>query len=439
MATILAQIACHQNALPQGSPCSPIISNLIGNVLDLHLCKLASNNGCTYSRYADDITFSTNKRTFPASIAQHVDGEAHKWRIGPDLREVITRAGFAINPQKTRMQYRDSRQVVTGLVVNSKVNIRNEYRRTVRAMAHRLFMTGHFEHIQPTIDASGAHVPNKVQGTMAQLHGMLGHINRVDRHNAEIESKRESGEAPRKIALGAKEHLYRRFLMFKEFYSAPAPVIICEGKTDIVYLNHAIRSLASAHPSLATILPRNKITFNCRIFKYPHTSTGRILQLNGGAGDLRNFVSEYVEEMKRFAAPGKQHPVILLIDNDEGAKSIYNTVRQITKRNVSPTEPFVHIAEHLYLVPTPLREGGGTSVIEDSFTDQIRNLRIGGKTFSSNGDFDTAAHFGKHKLSKWVADNSAKIDFSGFAEICARLVAVIEAHRAKCATTPAAT
>ncbi len=61
VATVLAQIACHQNALPQGSPCSPVISNLIGHVLDIHLVRLASRNGCSYTRYADDLTFSTNK------------------------------------------------------------------------------------------------------------------------------------------------------------------------------------------------------------------------------------------------------------------------------------------------------------------------------------------------------------------------------------------
>jgi hypothetical protein len=61
VATILAQIACYDNGLPQGAPSSPVISNLVGQILDIRLCKLASENGCTYSRYADDITFSTNK------------------------------------------------------------------------------------------------------------------------------------------------------------------------------------------------------------------------------------------------------------------------------------------------------------------------------------------------------------------------------------------
>src|SRR6266571_406211 len=165
VATILAQIACHDNGLPQGAPCSPVISNLVGHVLDIRLCKLASADGCTYSRYADDITFSTNKPDFPASIASRAAGEAHKWEVGGKLEQAVVSAGFAINPIKTRMQYRSSRQAVTGLVVNRKVNIRAEYRRTVRAMAHRLFKTGSFQRMRMVPDANGALTPTMVDGT----------------------------------------------------------------------------------------------------------------------------------------------------------------------------------------------------------------------------------------------------------------------------------
>ena len=82
VATVIAQIACHENALPQGSPCSPVISNLVAHVLDMHLVRLASTVGCTYSRYADDLTFSTNKKIFPARIAELAAGESHLWRPG---------------------------------------------------------------------------------------------------------------------------------------------------------------------------------------------------------------------------------------------------------------------------------------------------------------------------------------------------------------------
>src|SRR5581483_7175816 len=55
VATVLAQIICFENGLPQGSPCSPVVSNLIGHVLDIHLAGLAARWGCTYTRYADDL------------------------------------------------------------------------------------------------------------------------------------------------------------------------------------------------------------------------------------------------------------------------------------------------------------------------------------------------------------------------------------------------
>ena len=66
VATVIAQIACHENSLPQGSPCSPVISNLVGHLLDMRLVRLAFDARCMYSRYADDLTFSTNQGEFPA-------------------------------------------------------------------------------------------------------------------------------------------------------------------------------------------------------------------------------------------------------------------------------------------------------------------------------------------------------------------------------------
>lgn len=72
VATTIAQIACHNNALPQGSPCSPVISNLVAHVLDIRLANLAETHGCDYSRYADDLTFSTNKSRLPISSAGYL-------------------------------------------------------------------------------------------------------------------------------------------------------------------------------------------------------------------------------------------------------------------------------------------------------------------------------------------------------------------------------
>ncbi len=433
VATILAQIASYQSGLPQGAPCSPVISNLIGHVLDIRLCKLASANGCTYSRYADDITFSTNKPDFPSSLARRIPNNVHQWEVGDKLEEAITSAGFAINPLKTRMQYRRSRQMVTGLVVNRKVNIRTEYRRTVRAMAHRLFRTGSFQRMR-IVNANGVPTPTMVNGTIAQLNGMFGHINAVDFQNFEIEMKEAKVEQQKqqaKAALRSKEKLYRRFLMFKDFYLAPLPVIVCEGKTDNVYLLHAIRSLAQLYPRLATVSGNNQTKLNVRILKTAQTSTGRVLQLDGGTSFLRAFVEQYCAEIKKFKAPGMQCAIILLVDNDSGADDILATITKLTKQKPSRTDPHIHIAGNLYMVPTPLVAGGTKSAIEDCFADEIKNLNLGGKTFNPNNKFDESRYFGKQILSEYVRDNAAKIDFTGFADLLNRITAAIETHQTK--------
>jgi len=429
VATILAQIACHENALPQGSPCSPVISNLIGHVLDIHLCKLAASNGCTYSRYADDITFSTGKPDFPESIARRVAGHAHTWEVGGGLQNIVAHTGFSINPKKTRMQYRGSRQAVTGLVVNKKVNIRTEYRRRARSLAHELFKTGTFQHVKTIPDANGVVTPTAVKGTLAQLHGIFGHIDAVDHHNFKIQSKADPREA--KIALRSKEKLYRRFLMFKDFYAASLPVLVCEGKTDNIYLLHAIRSLAVYYPKLATVAANKKITLNIRILKTVKTSTGRVLQLEGGASYLKAFIEQYFSEIQKFKAPGMQAAVVLIVDNDSGADEIYNTIRKLAKIKAPRSDAYVHVAGNLYVVPTPLKAGVTQSAIEDCFTDEIKNLKLGGKTFSANSNEDTVAHFGKHILSVYIRENASKVDFTGFAVLLDRITAAIEAHQAK--------
>ncbi len=148
VATVVAQIACFENSLPQGSPCSPAISNLVAHVLDMRLVKLAAEVGCTYSRYADDLTFSTNKKDFPPEIAvpSGSDGQgAHLWLPAEGVQGIIERSGFRINKKKTHVMYRSSRQEVTGLVVNQKISVPSGYRHSVRAMVHRLVKSGSYE------------------------------------------------------------------------------------------------------------------------------------------------------------------------------------------------------------------------------------------------------------------------------------------------------
>jgi RNA-directed DNA polymerase len=68
-ATILAQMCCYRGTLPQGAPTSPVISNIICSSMDREIAKLAASERCYFTRYADDLTFSTDRTGFPANLA----------------------------------------------------------------------------------------------------------------------------------------------------------------------------------------------------------------------------------------------------------------------------------------------------------------------------------------------------------------------------------
>ncbi|MDX2236961.1 MAG: reverse transcriptase domain-containing protein [Hyphomonadaceae bacterium] len=137
-ATVLAQICTHRNGLPQGAPTSPALSNFAAAALDRRLTRLAKDNNLRYSRYADDITFSTNQPVFPPAVAEMRidDGASLRVRAGEALERAVAAAGFSINHKKVRLQKRGQRQSVTGIVVNERANITRTRVRKVRAMLH---------------------------------------------------------------------------------------------------------------------------------------------------------------------------------------------------------------------------------------------------------------------------------------------------------------
>jgi RNA-directed DNA polymerase len=421
-ATVLAQIACHENKLPQGSPCSPVISNLIGHTLDVPLARLAAGAGCTYTRYADDLTFSSNKRSFSSRIATQDDAAKDKWTPGQGLKRLVKRGGFSFNDGKTRMQYRDSRQEVTGLVVNRKVNVPASYRYTVRAMVDKLFKTGQFEFIVKKFDAQGAPVLTGSPGQSKQLMGMLSYIDQVDLFNRKLCEKNGAEPTP----TPGRIELFRRFLYFDAFYAPTMPVIVCEGKTDNTYLKHAIKSLASSYPMLATAGSPPKL--GVRFFKYSGQRTSHITEITGGVGGLCKLMKHYQSDIDtKFKAPVPRHPVIVLIDNDSGANSIYGAIAGITgKKKPTGTEQFIHVVGNLYVVPTPLGSGDSETMIEDFFDAETLKALLNGKTFSKKSDGDNEKEYGKAAFARDVVEkNAGTINFKGFKGILDRVAAVI--------------
>jgi RNA-directed DNA polymerase len=433
VSTVIAQIACHDNSLPQGSPCSPVFSNFVGQMLDMRLVSLASKAGCTYSRYADDLTFSTNKREFPSEIAVRSgpDGAAaHVWVAGSSLSRVIERTGFRLNPAKTRMMYRGSRQSVTGLVVNRTTNVRWDYRHDVRAMVNHLVRTGQFE-LLGMVERDGQRVLEKRPGTWDELHGRLGFIECVEDYRRTHFNDRSCCPDPRGPRPPATDRVYRDFLQYTTFFASTRPVILCEGPTDNIYLAQAIRKLAAEFPDLAEVLADGKIKWKVRLYKYNDSSTNRLLGLNdGGSSVLSKFIGRYAKDTHKFTGPGLANPIVVLYDNDTGSNDIKSAVKSVSKVAVTGTEQFVHVIKNLYAVGTPIAAGATESKIEDCFQPATKSIVLDGKTFSSDNGADSTKHYGKmvfaHRIVRQQADN---IDFSGFLPLLARLVAAIKSHK----------
>lgn len=111
--------------LPQGAPTSPLLTNAICDTLDRRLHGLAKRFGLHYSRYADDITFSSMHNVYqPESVFRK------------ELERIITEQYFTINSKKIRLNHCSKRQEVTGLTVGTKINVSRKYVKDLRSILH---------------------------------------------------------------------------------------------------------------------------------------------------------------------------------------------------------------------------------------------------------------------------------------------------------------
>ena len=130
VAFMIARLCCirredDSKVLPQGSPTSPILANMVCEGLDQAIMSLARQFNLEYTRYADDMTFSGQYNSFK-----------DKGRFMQLLNSIIESYGFKLNPDKKRIQKHGSRQEVTGIIVSSKTNVRRKYIKEIRVMLH---------------------------------------------------------------------------------------------------------------------------------------------------------------------------------------------------------------------------------------------------------------------------------------------------------------
>ena len=131
IANVVAGLCCHWNAnktkcvLPQGAATSPLLTNAICDTLDRRMRGVAKRFGLHYSRYADDMTFSSMHNVYQ---------EGSEFRN--EIQRIIDEQGFKMNEKKTRLLREGERQEVTGLTVNSVVNVSRKYISDLRWILH---------------------------------------------------------------------------------------------------------------------------------------------------------------------------------------------------------------------------------------------------------------------------------------------------------------
>lgn len=433
IAIMIAQLTCYHGSLPQGAPTSPIITNLICQILDYRILKLAKKYKMDYTRYADDMTFSTNNRAF----IEKKDGFLN------ELGDIIQRAGFSVNRKKTRISLKDSQQIATGLVVNKKIAVPAAYYRETRAMAHHLYRYGYF-----TIDGK--------RGSLAQLEGRFSYITQYTKNNsATIKDKYVFQRA-----LDGREREYRKFLFYKYFYVNEKPLVLTEGKTDIRYIKAALKKLYLEYPTLITKDETGEYIFHIDFLNRFNTAktknTGlpqpkklnRLVKYFGlfedGAEPMKNLIEfykystsnlpNYYCEIKHLSNRNPQHPVILLFDNEMDKNyPLGKIVSKLKAEDIKrlQSELRLHFIEdsNLFLATNPLREGEKCSVIESLFDKETLALKIEGKSLSLNNEYNNEMFYGKEVFSWYVMEHADQIDFSGFRGLLNVLVAVIEDYK----------
>lgn len=156
ISTALTLLTTFEGILPTGAPTSPVISNFVCAQLDQDLREFSALNLLTYTRYADDLTFSGNNEITKGMISE--------------INSIIQKNHFKMNEKKLRIRTSNRQQIVTGLTVNEKVNVNRRLLKKVRAMIFDLEKNGlevasrrHFKNSTIVPDA-GNYFLNRLRG-----------------------------------------------------------------------------------------------------------------------------------------------------------------------------------------------------------------------------------------------------------------------------------
>lgn len=383
VAITIAQIVCiridGKVFLPQGSPTSPIISNLIGEIIDSKITKLQKEYKFTYTRYADDLTLSFTYKNVSEDIF-YITPKRKLHKVGKVLEEAIVSSGFSVNKEKTRIQFQDCRQSVTGLTVNSKVNINQIYYKNTKAMGLRYCMYNEFW-------KSPKHVLGEKIPSATSLVGIFNYIHYIKKS----EIQRAFNTLPQLPQLPPKPYnileclhnmnsfsrMFLKVIFHKRFIYSKKIQIICEGKTDTFHLKQYAKN-------------QNINFYHFFAFKEQNPSFfAKELRIGSGTDSLGKFIEVY---SKLYLSKKKlMLPTIILVDSDKDGNNVFLKAEKLYPKtytcqidtNLNIKHAFV--LKNLYIVQIPSNcviDNKKIECIEDLYSNKILNKKINGRTLS---------------------------------------------------------
>jgi hypothetical protein len=205
------------------------------------------------------------------------------------------------------------------------------------------------------------------------------------------------------------------------------PLILCEGKTDIIYLKCALKQLISDYPEF---VERSEEGFRFKVgFLNFSRNIKDVLSISEGTPGLASVMEKYQWHMRPFKGEGRKHPVVILVDNDSGSKEIKKKIK-----NEDTSKPFSRFVENLYVILIPSSSSGEDVAIEDLFEKKILDTKIDRKIFNRKPKLDPKTEYGKIVFAeKVIKINQEKINFDGFRGIFDRLKEVIGDYSSKIA------
>lgn len=416
---IIARLATYHKILPQGSPLSPILATLIGNIMDVRFLRLAKKYRFTYSRYADDITLSSNK-SFDENIVYWCENNK-KWVAGETVIDILTDSGFSINPEKTRVSYSNDRQIVTGVVVNKQRNVTSEYRKTNRAMVYSLLSTGNFK-------------INDNLGSVEQLIGRLNHSIYVKYYDSKFsknldvservkikESKQKelikvinSNWLSNKDSSQLADHqmrLLRSVIYFKYIINIDQTTIFPEGYTDPIYFS----------------ISKEKLNINNKI-RFQRLNNGlKKLGLLGGASCVNSFITNIKEKSDKFICHKQigitpKHPVIFILDYDDGLDGC-----RFILDKIKIDQQYIFIRDNIYvLLLKPKGKGKNHHNNKENMACIENFILFEGNPIEADTTDSEAINFkGKNMkkglFAKYLSKNPTEFDYKLFSEIFSKI------------------